>query len=181
MARATPPEPGKIRNGFATLVNPRPRGFTKVARPFLIFPGSGGVARAIEHSNPQLHRCVDLPKCFARQAVRSASHGAVPALAGAGRAAIGRARDHVLQPQLAEPDGEERGISRAPPHGRSVSAGRVYGRRPGACVGGWGLWDLRARHRTLGRPTTRKHKIRNARAMGGRAKACGVLGCAASV
>jgi len=33
----------------------RQRGFTKVATPFLIFPGSGGVARAIEHTDPRLH------------------------------------------------------------------------------------------------------------------------------
>ncbi|HEX5107866.1 MAG TPA: aconitase family protein [Vicinamibacterales bacterium] len=33
----------------------RRRGLTKVVKPFLVFPGSGGVARAIEHPDPRLH------------------------------------------------------------------------------------------------------------------------------
>ena len=115
------------------------REFAKAVRDFAIFPGSGGVGRQIETPDPRLggesiaevfraRRRAD-PRLLVRPLLRT----------GPRRADAGPARDHVLQPQLAEPDGPgRRGLSRLPGRRRRLRPARLHGPalragpRPGA-------------------------------------------------
>ncbi len=106
----------------------REKGFRKVVRTFTIFPGSGGVGRQIEAPDPAPRRRIDRgdlplgrrpdPPVVVRPVLRT----------GARRAHPGPAGHHVVQSQLAEPDGlRGRGIPRQPRRRRGLGAGGLHG------------------------------------------------------
>ena len=120
------------------LMAARQKGLTKVQKEFVVFPGSGGVKTAIERPDPRLQRRIDRrrvprrrrrdPRLVVRSVLRP----------GTGCARQGPARDHVVQPQLAEPHGpRRRGLPRIAVGRCGVSAGRLHGAadRAGAAVG----------------------------------------------
>ena len=77
--------------------NARAAGMTRAATVFVVFPGSGGVARQIEHPDSRLE-ANPLPRCFARLAARSANRGA-DRVSGGDRTRSSRpARNHLVQP-----------------------------------------------------------------------------------
>ena len=94
----------------------RDQGAKKVEREFAIFPGSGGVGRQIEVAGSASRRGVD------RRRVSLGRRADPPVVvrpmlrAGSRRPHSRPARDHVVQPQLAEPHGRSaaKAISRAP-------------------------------------------------------------------
>ena len=116
----------------------RAKGMTKVERELAVFPGSGGVGRQIEQPDPRLGG-ESIAEVF-----RSVGGGIRQSWCGPcfgqGPDALDErpARDHVVQPQLAEPDGPRRRRLPGQPGGcRRLGAPRLHGPalRAGARVG----------------------------------------------
>ena len=86
----------------------REKGFRRAAGTFTIFPGSGGVGRQIEAADPRLGGD-SIAEVFRSAGGEIRMSWCGPCF-GQGPDALkqGRARDHVLQPQLAEPHGTGR-------------------------------------------------------------------------
>ena len=113
----------------------RRQGIRKAARTFVVFPGSGGVGEADRASGSAARRRID------RRGVpvgrRRDSRVVVRSLFRPGTrcAYERRARDHVVQSQLAEPHGcRWRRLSRQPGRRRRVCARRLHGPALGARV-----------------------------------------------
>ena len=111
---------------------------TRGREEFVVFPGSGGVARQIERPEPRLggESIADVFRSVGGQ-IRESWCG--PCFGqGPDALAAGPARDHVVQPQLAEPHGRRRRrLPREPRGRRGVGAGRLHGaaQRAGSDVG----------------------------------------------
>ena len=137
----------------------REQGVRKVERELAMFPGSGGVGRQIERPDPRLGG-ESIAEVF-----RSVGGGIRQSWCGPcfgqGPDALttGPARDHVVQSQLAEPDGpRRRGLSRQPRGRRRLGAPRLHGAavRAGARCGSrkrsaCDASSVRARHRAFWR------------------------------
>ena len=94
----------------------------------VVFPGSGGVKRQIEQPDPRLGG-ESIADVFRGVGGEIRAVVVRPVLRpGPGRARQGPARDHVVQPQLAEPHGpRRRGLPRQPRGRRRVRAARLHG------------------------------------------------------
>ena len=100
----------------------------KVEREFAIFPGSGGVGRQIERPDPRLGG-ESIAEVFRSAGGEIRQSWCGPCF-GQGPDALtaGPARDHVVQPQLAEPHGpRRRRLPRQPRRRRRVGAARLHG------------------------------------------------------
>ena len=110
------------------LVAARGQGLTKAQKEFVVFPGSGGVKDTDRATRSPVggrvhRRCVPVGRrSDSRQLVRAMLR------AGAGPARQRPARDHVVQPQLAEPHGLwRRGLSRLALCRCRLRPGRLHG------------------------------------------------------
>ena len=110
------------------LVAARGKGLTKAAKEFVVFPGSGGVKRQIEQPEPRLGG-ESIADVFRAVGGEIRELVVWPVLRPGRRRARERpARDHLVQPQLAEPHGPRRRRLSRESFGRCrLGAGRLHG------------------------------------------------------
>ena len=130
----------------------RDAGFAKVARPLVIFPGSGGVRRRSSAGSAPRRR-IDRARSSGRVGGEIRQSWCGPCF-GQGPDALtrGPARDHVVQSQLAEPHGRgRRRLSGQPCRRRRLRARRLHGAAFGARthVGRRGVRNLAVRDTIL--------------------------------